>query len=85
MVSVEKKVGQKPSLLDQSQKLHYNRVHRVTLDHELNMSCNCGYIQRYLMPCPHMCLVIDNVEYLVPSMYHIKWYKIFNYDQATRF
>ena len=82
---LKKEAGLNPPTLDQSQKLYYDRVRRVTLDPELNMSCSCGYIQRYLMPCPHMCAVVDHPEYMVPSMYHIKWHKIFNYYHATSF
>ena len=82
---LKKESGLKPPSLDQSQKLYYDRVRHVTIDAELNMSCDCGYIQRYLMPCPHMCAVIDQPEHLVPSMYHIKWHKVFNYYHATSF
>ena len=43
------------------------------------MTCSCGYVQRMLMPCRHICSVIDKVENYVPSLFHIRWHKLFNY------
>ena len=77
--------GLKSPSLDQSQKLYYDRVRRVTIDNKLYMFCDCGYIQRYLMPCAHMCDVIKNLEFLVPSICQIKWHKIFNYYHGSSF
>ena len=38
-----------------------------------------------LIPYDHMCAVIKHPEFLVPSMFHIKWHKIFNYYHGSSF
>ena len=62
-----------------SSELVFQRVQTVTIDKDGYMTCTCGYVQRMLMPCTHICAVIDKPEYYVPSMFHIWWYKMFNY------
>ena len=62
--------GLKPPSLDQSQNMYYDRIRRVHIDNEFYMSCGCGYIQRYLMTCAHMCAVIkiQNSKFLQYSI-----------------
>jgi len=57
----------------------FDRVHIVTVDIEGFMNCTCGYVHQYLAPCRHLMAVLDNIEYLVPSLFHIRWWKHFNY------
>ena len=62
-----------------SSALSFQRVRTVTIDTDGYMTCTCGYVQRMLMPCTHICAVIDKPEYYEPSMFHVRWYKMFNY------
>ena len=57
----------------------YDRVRIVDVDMEGYMSCSCGYVQRMLMPCRHICAVIKKQEYYVPSLFHVRWHKLFGY------
>ena len=68
-----------------SSKLLYDRVRIVSIDCEGFMSCSCGYVQMYLMPCRHICAVIDDKQLYVPSMFHIIWYKLYNYYHGNTF
>ena len=47
------------------------------------MSCSCGYVQRFLLPCRHICAVLDYIEYYEPSLFHIRWHKDFNYHHGN--
>ena len=62
-----------------SSELVFQRVRKVTIDTDGYMTCTCGYVQRMLMPCTHICAVIGKTEYYEPSMFHVWWYKMFNY------
>ena len=62
-----------------SSALSFQRVRTVTIDTDGYMTCTCGYVQRMLMPCTHICAVIDKPDYYEPSMFHVRWYKMFNY------
>ena len=62
-----------------SSELVFQRVRKVTIDTDGYMTCTCGYVQRMLMPCSHICAVIGKTEYYEPSMFHVRWYKMFNY------
>jgi len=57
----------------------FDRVHIVSVDIEGFMNCTCGYVHEFLAPCRHLMAVLDNIEYLVPSLFHIRWWKHFNY------
>ena len=57
----------------------YDRVRVVGIDMEGCMSCSCGYVQRMLMPCRHICAVIKKPEYYVPSLFHVRWHKLYGY------
>ena len=76
-------VGKRRKLHDDEVK-KYDRVRKVFIDSEGYMSCSCGYVQRMLMPCRHLCAVIGNPSYYIPSMFHVRWYKkCFYYYRPT--
>ena len=56
---MKKEAETKPPSLDESQKLYYGRVIPVSIDPEGFMSCTCGKMQQYLMPCAHICAVLE--------------------------
>jgi hypothetical protein len=68
-----------------NKSIRFDRVRRVYIDPEGYMTCTCGYVQRHLMPCVHICAVVDKREYYVPSMFHVRWYKCFNYYYDQKF
>ena len=63
----------------------YDRVRIVSIDCEGFMSCSCGKVQMYMMPCRHICAIIDKKEYYIPSMFHIRWHKMFNYYHGNNY
>ena len=62
----------------------FQRVRKVSIDAEGYMSCSCGYVQRMLMPCQHICKIIDDPSAYVPAMFHIRWHKLFYYYFRNR-
>lgn len=69
----------------ESETLLYDRVRQVVIDSEGFMSCSCGKVQMYLMPCQHICAIISEKKYYVPSMFHIRWHKMYNYYHGNNF
>ena len=59
--------------------LKFVRVRIVSIDNDNFLSCSCGYVQRMLMPCSHVCCVLEKKQFYIPSLFHIRWYKDFNY------
>lgn len=59
--------------------LKFVRVRIVSIDNDNFLSCSCGYVQRMLMPCSHVCCVLEKKQFYLPSLFHIRWYKDFNY------
>ena len=43
----------------ESGTLLYDRVRHVGIDCNGFMSCSCGKVQMYLMPCQHICAIIS--------------------------
>ena len=76
-------VMSKKSMLRNEQNMQhgivFQRVRKVIIDVEGFMSCSCGYVQRMMMPCCHICSIIDNSLLYVPSMFHIRWHKSYYY------
>ena len=68
-----------------SSNILYNRVRIVSIDCKGFMSCCCGKVHMYLMLCRHIYAVIDDKELYVPSMFHIRWHKLFNYYHGNTF
>lgn len=56
----------------------FSRVRTVTI-HDGYISCSCGFVQRWLMPCAHIYCILDKIENVTPSLFHIRWWKHFNY------
>jgi len=59
------------------------RVYTVHANPDGYMLCNCGYVHEYMVPCVHIMAVIKDKQYLSPSMFHIRWWKHFNYYFCT--
>ena len=66
-------------------KVRFDRVRIVSIDVNGFMSCSCGYVQRFLLPCRHICAVLDNIQYYVPSLFHVRWHKDYNYYHGNSF
>ena len=64
---------------DINKKIRFTRVRKVTIDKDGFMNCSCHFPSRWLLPCSHICHIIDKVEYLTPELIHIRWWKHFNY------
>ena len=59
MVGIEKCAGTIGWVSYDSSKLLYDRVRLVSIDTDGFMSCSCGKVQIYLMPCRHLCVIIS--------------------------
>ena len=57
----------------------FQRIRKVSIIEDNFMTCTCGYTQRWLMPCVHICSVIDDKKYLTAELFHIRWWKHFDY------
>ena len=57
----------------------FKRLRVVTLDMNGFMNCSCGFLNRCLMPCTHIYCVLDDINYIQPDLFHIRWWKHFNY------
>ena len=55
------------------------RVREVCIDDKNFMTCSCQYVQRWFMPCVHMCKVIQDMEHFTPELFHIRWWKHYHY------
>ena len=63
----------------------FDRVYTVNADVEDFITCSCGYVHNYMAPCRHVMAVLGDVKYIVPSLFHIRWWKQFNYYFGTQF
>ena len=61
------------------------RVRRVRIVHNKYITCTCGYVQNYLSPCHHIMNVLWERRFVLPSLFHIRWYKHFNYYFGDEF
>ena len=55
------------------------RVRVVTLTHSNHLTCDCGYPKRMLMPCVHICCIVEDILYYTIELFNLKWWKHFNY------
>ena len=70
---------------DECSKVRFDRVRIVFIDVDRYMSCSCGYVQRYLLLCRHICAVLGYIEYYELSLFHIRWHKDINYYYSNEF
>ena len=56
----------------------FKRVRIVEIKNNY-LICSCQLPQRWLMPCVHIYCVLKKKEYVMPSMFHLRWWKHFNY------
>ena len=82
---LNKAAGTMPMNTDNASKIKFDRVRTVLIDANQFMTCSCGYIQRFLLPCCHVCAVLKDLRYYEPSLFHIRWHKSFNYYYGNGF
>ena len=82
---MKKTAGTSAMVSYESSEILYDRVRIVNIDCDGFMSCSCGKVQMYMMPCRHICAIIDKKEFYVPSMFHIRWHKMYNYYHGNNF
>jgi hypothetical protein len=63
----------------------YLRVRKVHIDQNGFMTCSCPYSYQYLAPCKHMMVVLESTEAVVPELFHLRWWQVFNYYYLTDF
>ena len=54
------------------------RVRTVSIEDDF-MHCTCQFHMGWMMPCVHMCTVIDDVNFYEITMFHLRWWKHFRY------
>ena len=57
----------------------FKRVRTVEINSCNFMKCSCCYYNRWLMPCVHMCSVINDNKHYSPELFHIRWWKHFHF------
>ena len=57
----------------------------MILDDHGFLNCSCGRTNEYLLPCVHICRVVNNEEFFGPSQFHVRWYKDFCHYYDTDF
>ncbi len=77
------------SILDEdSEKLmsshpKYEHLRTVTIDCDGYMSCTCGHVHQYMAPCIHIMAILDNKKFVTPALFHLRWWKVYNYYFLT--
>ena len=71
---LNKAAGTMPLNTDNTSKIKFDRVRTVLIDANQFMTCSCGNIQRFLLPCCHVCAVLKDLKYYEPSLFHIRWH-----------
>ena len=59
--------------------LKFIRLRLVRVDCEGFVTCSFEFPSRWLLPCSHICNVLDRSEYFIPDLMHLRWWKHFNY------
>ena len=62
----------------------FDRVRSVQVSQDGYMNCSCGKTGEYLLPCVHICRVIDNNEMFTSEMFHVRWHKLFNHAVSAK-
>ena len=57
----------------------FNRERKVTITNEFFLTCSCHYTQRWLMPCKHICFVIESPHLYTEDLFHLRWWTFFEY------
>ena len=65
-------------------ELLVDRVRMITM-HDCYMSFSCGVVHRYLMPCHHVYAIIAKIGHYEPSMFHVRWHKLYKYYHGTKY
>lgn len=63
----------------------FDILRTATIDANQFMFCSCRYYEHVLLPCRYICAVLNDKEYVEPSMCHVWWYKDFNYYYSNTF
>ena len=57
---------------------HFKRVRTIVLDNDGFLNCSCGKTGEYLLPCKHICSLVNDESYFSIDMFHIRWHKQFS-------
>ena len=63
----------------------FQRIRKVTLDEKGFLNCSCGKTNEYLLPCVHICRIVNDESFFGPTQFHIRWHKDFCYYYDTDF
>ena len=56
----------------------FKRVRTISLDKDGFMNCSCGKTGEYLLPCKHICSLVNNEDFFSVDMFHVRWHKQFS-------
>ena len=76
--SIFEKHSEKRSMLP-----NFTRIRQVCLTEESFLTCSCGRTTQYLLPCVHICTVVDDESHFGPYQFHVRWHKDFAYLHNT--
>lgn len=64
---------------------HCDRVRRVHETSDGFLNCTCGETGECLLPCRHVCRIIDDVDDFTSEMFHIRWHKLYAYSISNKY
>ena len=64
---------------------HFDRVRRVHVTSDGFLNCTCGETGEYLLPCRHVCRIIDDVDDFTSEMFHTRWHKLCAHSMSNKY
>ena len=61
------------------------RIREIVLTDQLFLQCSCGRTTQYMIPCTHICKLVNNEEHFGPYQFHVRWHKNFAYLHNSNF
>ena len=56
----------------------FKRVRTIRLDKDGFLNCSCGKTGEYLLPCKHICSLVNDESYFSIDMFHVRLHKQFS-------
>ena len=63
----------------------FKRVRIITLSKDGFLNCSCGKTGEYLLPCKHICSVVEEDKFFSLQSIHIRWHKQFGLLHGNMF
>ena len=68
-----------------SEVTKFIRIREIVLTDQAFLQCSCGRTTQYMIPCTHICKLVNNEEHFGPYQFHVRWHKNFAYLHNSNF